>query len=88
MALGVDMLLKTLVKAVGLEPETFIPQMMQFFEWAKNSIVGFDQRLKRMEESNAILAAQNAEFIAILKATNPALQNHALLKEEIQNEPN
>lgn len=86
--LGTDMLLKSVVRAVGLEPETFVPQLMQFFEWAKNSIVGFDQRLRRMEETAALLARQNAEFIAILKATNPALLNHEALKEEIQNEPN
>lgn len=79
---GADMLLKSVIKAIGLDPETFVPQLMQFFEWAKNSIIGFDQRLKRMEESNAQLARQNAEFIAVIKATNPALLT---LKEESQN---
>lgn len=79
---GADMLLKSVIKAIGLDPETFVPQLMQFFEWAKNSIIGFDQRLKRMEESNAQLARQNAEFIAIIKATSPALLT---LKEESQN---
>lgn len=85
--LGTEMLLKSVVKAVGLDPETFIPQLMQFFEWAKNSIVGFDQRLKRMEENTATLAAQNQEFIAIIKAQNPDLfkTEVQLLKDESQN---
>lgn len=86
--LGADMLIKTAFKALGVDAESIMPMLMQFREWAVNSIVGFDQRLKRMEETAALLAQQNAEFIAMLKATNPALQNHALLKEEIQNEPN
>lgn len=88
MALGTDVLLKSLVKAFGLDPESFVPQLMQFFEWAKNSIVGFDARLKRMEETSAILAQQNAEFIAIIKAANHALLNHVEQKETTQNEPN
>lgn len=74
MAMGMDMLLQTLIKAVGLKPDVFIPQMQQLFDWNVKTIKTFDARIAATEisvaqvlEHQKLIAEQNAQIIALLK---------------------
>ncbi len=68
MSLGIEMMMKTMVKAIGLNPEVFIPQMEGFIKGVAQKVQSFDERLTRMEETNKLLAEQNAQLIAQLTA--------------------
>lgn len=77
MAMGLDMLMNTLVKAVGLKPEVFIPQMENLFKWNVSKIQEFDNRIANVEITQAgvlqmqkVIVEQNAQILALLRGGN------------------
>jgi hypothetical protein len=86
MALGMDMLIKTLIKSIGIEPEPLLATLAQWLKFGESKITDFDARLRDMEASARILAEQNAQFIAFIKAMNPSLNNPPALTDETKKE--
>jgi len=78
MALGMEMLVSTLIKAMGLNPEETIEQAKKFAIDIIGQVKQFDARLSQIEQDNAALRAQNAIFVAALKA-------QGLVKEILEN---
>lgn len=93
MAMGLDMLLNTLVKAVGLKPEVFIPQMEQLFKWNVETIKSFDARIGATEitvmtilEQNKIIIEQNTQIIALLRGGDTRFAAETLVIENQESE--
>lgn len=92
MAMGVDMLLGAVVKAIGLKPEVFIPQMQTLFNWNVEQVKSFDARIGATEisvaqilEHQKIIAEQNARIIALLDGSGNVAPIEKLV---IENEGN
>lgn len=86
MAMGMEMLVKTAIKSLGIDPEVLQNQLVIWLRWGESKINDFDARMRNMEETNRVLAEQNAQFIAYIKACNPALNTPPQLINEIEKE--
>lgn len=86
MAMGMDILIKTAIKALGIEPEPLLATLATWLKWGESRINEFDARLRDMETLSRIQAEQNAQFIAYIKAMNPSLNNPPVLTDETTKE--
>lgn len=86
MAMGMDMLIKTAIKSLGIDPEVLLAQLAQWLKWGESKINDFDARMRNMEDINRELVEQNAQFIAYIKACNPALNTPPQLTNETEKE--
>jgi hypothetical protein len=68
MALGMEMLVGTVIKAIGLNPDEVIAQAKNFADQIITQVKNFDNRLTILEKQNAHLIEQNAVFVDALKA--------------------
>lgn len=84
MAMGMDMLIKTAIKSLGIDPEVLLAQLAQWLKWGESRINDFDARLRDMEATQSELVKQNAQYIAYIKACNPALNTPPQLNNELK----
>jgi hypothetical protein len=78
MAMGMEMLVSTVIKSLGIDPEVLISQGTEFTKQIAGKIKEFDVRLYDLENQNAQLIAQNAAFIVLLQKAYPDIASGAL----------
>jgi hypothetical protein len=80
MALGMEMLVKTLIKALDLDADLVIASAQKLVGDVVGQVKNIDSRVATLEKQNAQLIEQNAVFIAVLSAqglTKDALEKIA-----------
>lgn len=68
MALGMEMLVKTLIRAIDLDPDVVIAAAQKLVGDVVGQVKNIDSRVAVLEKQNAQLIEQNAVFIAVLSA--------------------
>lgn len=84
MAMGMEMLIKTAIKSLGIDADVLLAQLAQWLKWGESRINEFDARLRDMEATQRELVQQNAQYIAYIKACNPALNTPPQLTNEME----